>query len=89
MDITCIHSPSGADSKKNNDQIHVRIFDHSTPEDILLWYSKIQDIFVKKLCDDAETKFNINKLLLTGQAKKILTVQERNHEQGPRDWAGD
>ena len=60
VDITCRYSPSGADSKKNNYQIHVRIFNHSTPEDMLLWYSKIQDIFVKKPCDDAETKFNIN-----------------------------
>ena len=70
IDITCRHSPSGADSKKNNYQIHVRIFDHGTPEDMLLWYSKIQDIFVKKPCDDAETKFNITELLLTGQAKR-------------------
>ena len=33
-------------------------FYHSIPEDILLWYSKIQDIFLKKPCDYAETKFN-------------------------------
>ena len=70
VDITCRHSPSGADSKKNNYQIHVRIFDHGTPEDMLLWYSKIQDIFAKKPCEDAETKFNITELLLTGQAKR-------------------
>ena len=37
---------------------------------MLLWYSKIQDIFLKKPCYDFETKINITKLLLTDQAKK-------------------
>ena len=76
VDITFKHSPCGADNnKKNNYQIHVRIFDHGTPEDMLLWYSKIQDIFVKKPCEDAETKFNITNVLFTGQAKrKFLAI---------------
>ena len=90
MDITCRHSPSGADSKKNNYQIHVRIFDHGTPEDMLIWYSKIQDIFVKKQCEDAETKFNITKLLLTGQAKRNFLqfkkeIMSKDPETGGHD----
>ena len=46
VDITCRHSPSGADSKKNNYQIHVRIFDHGTPEDMLLWYIQRSKTFL-------------------------------------------
>ena len=80
VDITCRHSPSGADSKKNNYQIHVRIFDHITAEDMVLWYFKIQDIFVQKSYDDAENKFNITELLM-GQAKRFFKIQKKNHEQ--------
>ena len=83
VNITWRHSPSWADRKKNNYQIHVRIFDHSTPEDMLLWYSKIQDIFVKKPCDDAETKFNITELLRTGQAKKFLQFKKEIMTKDP------
>ena len=70
VEITCRHTPTGSDSKKNNYQVHVRKFDHGTPEDMLLWYSKMQEIFSKKPCDDPETKFNVTELLLSGQAKR-------------------
>ena len=70
MDITCRHFPSGANSTKKNYQIHVRVFDHSTPEDMPFWCSKIQNIFPKKPWDDVETYFNVTELLLTGQAKR-------------------
>ena len=66
MDITWRQPPSEDDSKKKNYQIHVRIFNHNTPQDMLFWYSKIQDIFVKKPCDDAEIKYNISELQFTG-----------------------
>ena len=68
IEITCRHSPADKDTKKNNYNVHVRIFDHGTPEDMLLWYTKIQDVFLKKPCDDAESKFDITELLLSGQA---------------------
>ena len=38
VDITCRHSLSGTDNKKNNKQIHERYFDHSTLEDMLQTY---------------------------------------------------
>ena len=39
--ITCRYTPAEKDTKKNNYNAHVRIFNHSTPEDMLLWYTKI------------------------------------------------
>ena len=70
IEITCRHTPAEKDTKKNNYNVHVRIFDHGTPEDMLLWYIKIQDVFLKKPCDDAESRFDITELLLSGQAKR-------------------
>ena len=70
IEITCRHTPAEKDTKKNNYNVHVRIFDHGTPEDMLLWYTKIQDVFLKKPCDDAESRFDITELLLSGQAKR-------------------
>ena len=73
--ITDRNSSSGADSKNNNYQIHLNFFHCGTSEDMLLWCSKIQNIFPKKSCDNAETKFNITELLLRGQAKiEILAI---------------
>ena len=37
---------------------------------MLLWYTKIQDVFPKKPCDDAESRFDITELLLSRQAKR-------------------
>ena len=70
IEITCRHSPGDKDTKKKNFNVHVRIFDHGTPEDMLLWYTKIHDVFLKKPCDDAESKFDFTELLLSGQAKR-------------------
>ena len=41
IEVTCRYTPENADSKKNNYQAHVKTFDHGTPEDVLLWYTKL------------------------------------------------
>ena len=70
IELICRYNPTKQYTKKNNCNVYMKIFDHSTPEDILLWYSKILDIFLKKSCYDAESKFNITEILLAGQAEK-------------------
>ena len=70
IEIICWHTPTEMDIKKNNYDVNVRIFYHITPEDMLMWSTKIQDIFLKKPCDDAESRFDITELLLSGQAKR-------------------
>ena len=47
IEVTCRYTPENADSKKNNYQAHVKTFDHGTPEDVLLWYTKLQEIIKK------------------------------------------
>ena len=55
-------SPVEKNTKKKNYNVNVRIFDHSTPEDMLLWYTKIQDVFVRNTCGDVESRFDITEL---------------------------
>ena len=70
IEITCRHSSVDKDTKKNNYNVHIRIFVHGTPEDMLLWHTKIQDVFLKKPCDDVESKFDITEPLLSRQAER-------------------
>ena len=53
------------DTKKNSYHVHVRPFDHGTPEDILLWYAKVWDVFLKKPQKDIASKFGVTELLLS------------------------
>ena len=89
MDAICRYYPSGVDSKKNNCQIHVMIFEHGTPEDMLLWYSKIQDTMLKTSYINAGTKFNIAELLPTGQAKRnVLQFKKNIMSKDPENGLG-
>ena len=58
--------PESADSKKNNYQARVKTFDHGTPEDIIMRYTKLQEIIKDKLCEHLEAKFTLTELLLVG-----------------------
>ena len=79
-DITCRHAPTKQHAEKKNYNAHVRIFVHDTPEGMLLCCTKIQDIYFKKPCDDAESKFDITKLLLEGQAKSKFLQFRTEHK---------
>ena len=48
IEVTIRYTLENADSKKNNYQAHVKTFDHRTLEDVLLWYTKLQEIIKKK-----------------------------------------
>ena len=48
----------------------MRIFDRVTLEDVLLWYTLLQDVSLKQSCDNTVSKFDITVLLLMGQAKR-------------------
>ena len=39
--VTCRNMPESSNSKKNKYQAHMKIFDLGTPEDVLLWYTKL------------------------------------------------
>ena len=54
------------DSKENNYQAHVKTFDHGTPEDIITWYTNLQDIVKDKLRKPAEAKFTLTEPSLVG-----------------------
>ena len=54
IEITCRYMPKNANSKKNNYQAYVKTFDHGTPEGVLLWYTKLQEIIKKKPYESPE-----------------------------------
>ena len=56
IEITCRYVPENANSKNNNYQAHIKIFDHGTPEDVLLWYTKLQETIKKKPCESPEAR---------------------------------
>ena len=77
IEVTCRYTPDNADSKKNNYQAHVKTFDHGTPEDVLLWYTKLQEIIAKKPCESPEAKFTLTELLLVGQGQSTFKECKR------------
>ena len=70
ISVTCRYRPSAKDSKINNYTIQAKRFETGTTEDILRWYIALQEIFEKKPCEDAESKFGVVELLLGGQGRK-------------------
>ena len=66
---TCRHTITKQDTRQNNYNVHVRIFDHCNPDYMIQWYTKIQDVFLKKPYDDVESKSDFTELLLSGQLK--------------------
>ena len=39
---------------------------------VLLWYNKVRDVIKQKLCEDAQAKFTMTKLLLEGQGLRTF-----------------
>ena len=68
IEVTYRYMPENADSKKNNYQAPVETFDHGTPEDVVLWYTKLHEIIKKKPCESPEAMFTLTELLL------VLTI---------------
>ena len=66
IDITCRNAITKQDTKKNNYNVHIRIFDHGNPGGMIQWYTKIQDVFLKKPSDDVESKFDFTDLRCRG-----------------------
>ena len=83
IEVTCRYTPESADSKKNNYQAHVKTFDHGTPEDVLLWYTKLQEIIKKKPCESPEAKFTLTELLLVGQGQSTFKECRRQVCEAP------
>ena len=70
--VMCRYNTASKDVKANNYQIHVKKFDHGTPEDVLLWYGKVQEVIKQKPCEDAQAKFTMTELLLEGQGLRTF-----------------
>ena len=83
IEVTCRYTPENADSKKNNYQAHVKTFDHGTPEDVLLWYTKLQEIIKKKPCESPEAMFTLTELLLVGQGQSTFKECRREVCENP------
>ena len=64
--------PENANSKKDNYPAHVKTFDHGTPEDGLLWYTKLHEIIKNKPGKSVDTRFTLAELLLEGQYQSTL-----------------
>ena len=58
--------------RQKNYQIHVKKIDHGTPEDVLIWYSKVREVIKQKTCEDAQAKFTMTELLLEGQGLRTF-----------------
>ena len=67
IEVTYRYTLENANSKKNNYQAYIKTSDHGTPEDVLLWYTKLQEIIKKKPCESPEAMFTLTGLLLVGQ----------------------
>ena len=67
-----LYNTASKDVKANNYQIHVKKFDHGTPEDVLLWCGKVQEVTKQKPCEDAQAKFTMTELLLDGQGLRTF-----------------
>ena len=83
IEVTCRYTPDNVDSKKNNYQAHVKTFDHGTPEDVLLWYTQLQEIIKKKPCESPEAKFTLTELLLVGQGQSTFKECRREVCENP------
>ena len=83
IEVTCRYTPDNADSKKNNYQAHMKTFDHGTPEDVLQWYTKLQEIIKKKPCESPEAKFTLTELLLVGQGQSTFKECRREVCENP------
>ena len=62
---------------------HVKTFDHGTPEDVLLWYTKLQEIIKKKPCESPEAMFTLTELLLVGQGQSTFKECRREVCENP------
>ena len=58
----CSYNHATKNINANNYQINVRKFDYKTPEDVPLWYTKVQDAIEQKYYEDVQTKFTLTKL---------------------------
>ena len=49
IDMMCRYNPTNNDIKVNNYQVNMRKFDYGTPEDVIPWYIKVQEINIDNI----------------------------------------
>ena len=74
IEVMCRYYHTTKDIKANNYQVNVRKLDHGTPEDVLLWHTKAQEVSKQKPYEDIQAKYTLIELLLEGQGSRTTKL---------------